>query len=205
MNIKGLFKVDSRIIKYLWIIFALLLIDHTIKLITYSSLDIHEEIKIIGDLVRIQLELNDGTSFSVPFQNETDRFLKISLKIFLSIILFFTLLYFINKKVSKMLLLGLSLSFAGTLGNLIDRVFYGAILNNAIENYTNKWFHGRVIDMFSINLFEIQFPRWVPIIGGNDYIFFEPIFNFADLILFIGGTVSIFILLKNRNKQNFAE
>lgn len=201
MNIKELFKIDKRFIKYVLIIFAVLVIDHTIKIITYRSLNLHGEIRIFGDWLKIQLELNDGTSFAVPFQSESDRYLKISLKILLSIILFFVIAYFLNKKEPKLLLLGLSLSFAGTLGNLIDRIFYGILLNNALDIYPNKWFHGRVIDMFSFQLFEIQFPSWFPLSGGTKYMFFEPIFNFADLALFIGGIISILSLIKMRKRN----
>jgi signal peptidase II len=201
MNIRELLKVDERFIKYIWIIFVVLVIDHTIKIITYSSLNLHEEIRVIGDWVKIQLELNDGTSFAIPFQSEGDRYLKISVKIFISFVLFFVMLYFLNKKESKLLLLGLALSFAGTLGNLIDRIFYGVLLNNALEIYSNKWLHGRVIDMFSFHFFEILLPAWFPISGETKYMFFEPIFNFADLVLFIGGIISILGLIKMRKKK----
>ncbi|MGD8782631.1 MAG: signal peptidase II [Ignavibacteria bacterium] len=204
MNIKELLKVDKRFIKYIWIIIVVLVIDHTIKITTYSSLSLHEEIRIIGDWIKVQLELNDGTSFAIPFQSEGDRYLKISVKIFLSFILLLVMLYFLNKKGPKLLIFGLALSFAGTLGNLIDRTFYGVLLNNALDIYPNKWFHGRVIDMFSLHLFEIQLPTWFPISGGSKYMFFEPVFNFADLVLFIGVIISILGLIKMRKKKYYS-
>lgn len=182
ISVKEFFIIDKTFYRYLILIFAVLIIDHLIKIIVYSNFELHEGINLIGSWFRIQLELNDGTAFAVPFNSEFDRYFKISVKFLLSIILMVTMLFFLNKKGSKFLIIGLALCFAGTLGNLIDRIFYGVIINNALDIYSIKWFHGRVIDMFSVHLFDIIIPNWLPLIGGNKFIVFEPIFNFADLI-----------------------
>jgi len=195
-SIKESFQIDNRFIKYLWIILIALLVDHLIKLIVYHNLNLHEEIKIIGDWFRIRLELNDGTAFSNAFNNETDRHLKILIKFFVSLVLLISLIYFINKRESKIILNGLSLCFAGTIGNMIDRIFYGVFINNALDSYSLKWFHGRVIDMFYFPLFEIKLPDLFPIIGGKNYLFFEPVFNFSDLISVIGAIMTVIGLIK---------
>lgn len=203
-NIKQYFKIDRRCTKYLVIILIAISIDHLTKLIVYHNLILHEEIKIIGDWFRIRLELNDGTAFSNLFENETDRYLKILIKFFTTIILLTCLIYFINKHPVKTLLAGLALCFAGNIGNLIDRVFYGVLLNNSLDNYSMKWFHGQIIDMFYFPLFEFKWPNWFPVIGGKDFLFFEPVFNFSDLILVIGAILTIVGLIKIRilNKLN---
>lgn len=205
LNIKELFKIDKTVIKYFWMIFAVLVIDHTIKIIVYNNFELHQGIRLVGDWIRIKLELNDGTAFAVPFNSELDRYFKIALKILVLFILLLALLYFLNKKESKLVTTGLALCFSGTLGNLIDRIFFGVLLNNNLGIYSFKWFHGRVIDMFSFQLFEIHIPNWFPSIGGNNYIFFEPIFNFADLILVIGGVLSFIGLVKIRNNKKLLE
>ena len=170
----------------------------------YHNLILHEEIKIIGDWFRIRLELNDGTAFSNLFENETDRYLKILIKFFTTIVLLLCLIYFINKHRVKTLLVGLALCFAGNIGNLIDRVFYGVLINNSLDNYSMKWFHGQIIDMFYFPLFEVKLPNWFPVIGGKDFLFFEPVFNFSDLILLIGAIMTIVGLIKIKilNKLN---
>ena len=204
INIKQYFKINGRCINYLLIILIALSIDHLIKLIVYHNLILHEEIKIIGNIFRIRLELNDGMAFSNLFENETDRYLKILIKFFASLALLISLIYFINKRGSKIILSGLSLCFAGNTGNLIDRVFYGVFIDNSLDKYSMKWFHGQIIDMLYFPLFEVKLPNWFPVIGGKEFLFFEPVFNFSDLILFIGAIMIMvgLIKMKNLNKLN---
>ncbi|MCX6239502.1 MAG: signal peptidase II [Bacteroidia bacterium] len=201
INLKEDLKIDKRIIKYLWVILILLFIDQTIKLIVYKNFALHEETKIISDWFRIRLELNDGIAFANPFINETDRYFKISTKILLSIVLFICLIFFINKRGPKILLYGLALCFAGSIGNLIDRVFHGVLLSNSLDIYSTKWFHGCVIDMFYLPLFEIKLPNWFPFRAGENYLFFEPVFNFSDLVLLTGAVMAFVELVKTGKKK----
>ncbi|MBQ4083699.1 MAG: signal peptidase II, partial [Bacteroidaceae bacterium] len=39
---------------------------------------------------------------------------------------------------------------------------------------------GKVVDMFYFPLVEWNWPDWLPFVGGEHFIFFSPIFNFAD-------------------------
>jgi signal peptidase II len=196
INFKEDFKIGRSIGKYLWIILILLFFDQLIKITVFKTFELHEELKVIGDWFRIHLELNDGIAFSNPFISEKDRYLKIFLKIFLVIFLFVSLLYFLNKRSSEILLYGLALCLAGSTGNLIDRVFHGILLNNSLDIYSIKWFHGQIIDMFYFPIFEFHIPEWFPSEGGENFLFFEPVFNLADLILFIGGVITFIGLLK---------
>jgi len=177
IDIKTVFRIDKSILKYLWIILILLFIDQLIKVVVYNTFVPHEELKIIGEWFRIRLELNDGIAFSNLFKNETDRYVKIFIKILLTIICFISLIYFLNKPSPKILLNGLALCIAGSTGNLIDRIFHGILLNNSLDIYSTKWFHGQIIDMF-----------YFPI--------FEPVFNLADLLLLIGGVIAFVGLIK---------
>jgi len=40
--------------------------------------------------------------------------------------------------------------------------------------------HGRVVDMLYFPIVEGHFPSWLPIWGGEDFMFFRPICNLAD-------------------------
>ena len=57
-------------------------------------------------------------------------------------------------------------------------------------------FHGHVVDMFYFPLVEWDWPSFVPLIGGNHFIFFSPIFNFADACISCG--VIALILFYNK-------
>ena len=86
--------------------------------------------------------------------------------------------------------------FAGALGNIIDSTFYGLIFSRSTDlqlavlfppdgGYASL-FHGAVVDMFYFPLFEGRFPEWLPIWGGEHYLFFRPVFNLADAAITVG-------------------
>jgi signal peptidase II len=80
----------------------------------------------------------------------------------------------------------LALILGGAVGNVIDSTFYGVFLNNAPFDSPIRWFHGQVIDMLFFPLFRFNWPDWVPVVGGDNFLFFSPVFNIADSSIFIG-------------------
>jgi len=91
-----------------------------------------------------------------------------------------------------------ALIFAGALGNIIDSTFYGVIYQNA------PLFHGRVVDMFYFPLISGDFPKWVPFWGGQDFVFFRPVFNLADAAISV-GVILILISQKHYFKHQTPE
>ena len=103
-----------------------------------------------------------------------------------------------------------SLILAGAIGNLIDCAFYGLIFNNPMPPAVATLFpsmggyapllHGQVVDMLYFPLFSFYWPEWMPLVGGEYFEFFHPIFNLADsavtvgvilLICFFSGSLSL--------------
>ena len=93
----------------------------------------------------------------------------------------------------------LCLIFAGAVGNLIDSLFYGEIFSHSYgqvatlfpdEGYAS-FFHGHVVDMLQFPLVSWTWPSWVPFVGGEDYTFFQYVFNIADTAISTG----VFLLL----------
>ena len=92
------------------------------------------------------------------------------------------------------------------MGNVIDCIFYGVIFDNPVPPFTATFmpdgggygtlFHGRVVDMFYFPLVEWNWPNWLPFVGGEHFIFFQPIFNFADAALSVGVIVLILFYSK---------
>jgi len=58
--------------------------------------------------------------------------------------------------------------------------------------------------MFYFPLLSGNFPQWVPIWGGQDYIFFRPVFNFADASISV-GVIAILIFQKRYFKHEVPE
>ena len=97
-----------------------------------------------------------------------------------------------------------SLIYAGALGNLLDSMFYGLIFEESTYAHVAKIFpahgyagflHGRVVDMLYFPLVKSHFPSWVPLIGGDDFEFFSPIFNIADASISV-GVITLFVFQK---------
>jgi signal peptidase II len=81
------------------------------------------------------------------------------------------------------------LIFAGAIGNIIDSVFYGVFFGY------EKLLHGRVVDMFYFPIIEGHYPQWFPVWGGEEFIFFRPVFNLADASISV-GVIIIFLFQK---------
>ena len=89
-----------------------------------------------------------------------------------------------------------SLILTGALGNIIDSVFYGVIFNESTHSQIasfmpdgggySTWFYGKVVDMFYFPIIDTNWPTWMPFVGGEHFIFFSPIFNFADAAISCG-------------------
>ena len=45
---------------------------------------------------------------------------------------------------------------------------------------------GKVVDMFYFPLIVTTWPEWVPYFGGEEFIFFSPVFNYADANISVG-------------------
>lgn len=186
--------------KYFLVALLVIIIDQTSKLLVYKYMYIHQEVNVLGDWFRIHYLLNPGMAFGIRWENE---FGKLALTLFRIVAMFgigFYLVKMVNKGVHSGFLFCMALILGGALGNVIDSTFYGVFLNNAPFDSPTKWFHGQVIDMLYFPLFSTTLPEWVPLRGGGEFSFFDPVFNIADSSIFIG--VAIILL---RQKHFFKE
>jgi signal peptidase II len=63
-----------------------------------------------------------------------------------------------------------------------------------------SFLHGNVVDMLYFPVIEGHFPKWVPGWGGQELIFFRPIFNLADAAIST-GVITILVFQKRFFKQ----
>ena len=109
-----------------------------------------------------------------------------------------------RKKNSQLLVFCLCLILAGAIGNLIDSVFYGVIFSSSIGQVATLFpelgyaplFYGSVVDMIQFPLATWVWPEWIPNNGGQEYTFFEYVFNLADSYISTG--VLTLLLFNNK-------
>ena len=171
---------------------AAIVIDQAIKIWVKTSMYMHEMIEITP-WFKILFTENRGMAFGMELMD------KLFLTSFRIVAVAF-LIYIIGKQIKQgidyLFLICLSLILAGATGNIIDCLFYGMVFNNPpapiIAEFVSwgtgydTMFYGRVVDMFYFPLVEWNWPDWLPFCGGEHFIFFSPIFNFADACISCG-------------------
>lgn len=175
--------------RYFILALVVIVIDQTSKLLVYNYMYLHQEINVIGDWFRLHYLLNPGMAFGIRWNNE---FGKLALTAF-RIIAMFGIGYYLwkmaHRKAHPGFLWCMALILGGAVGNVIDSIFYGVILDNHPPGSPTPWFHGQVIDMLFFPIFDFYWPEWVPFVGGQYFLFFSPVFNIADSSIFIGVVV----------------
>ena len=184
----------------------LVVIDQIIKIVVKTNMEIGQHIHVIGNWFQILFIENEGMAFGMKFGGSVGKFLLS----FFRLGLFAALCWWISSLVRKSVdenggqalledgtprvptgvLLGLTLITAGALGNIIDSLFYGIIFDYA------PFMFGKVVDMFYFPIIDTTWPDWVPFVGGNDFLFFAPVFNFADSCVTVGALYLIFFQYK---------
>lgn len=175
-----------------WMTLLILAVDQWIKIAVKTGMYLHQSIRVT-DWFYILFTENRGMAFGMEIM---DKYLLTSFRIVAVVFL----AWYVGRQVRKGMpwgyLICLVLVMAGAAGNIIDCLFYGMVFNNPPaplraefvpwgEGYETLM-QGRVVDMFYFPLVEWDWPSWLPLLGGNHFIFFSPIFNFADACISCG-------------------
>lgn len=118
--------------KVFFIIFIAVLLDQVIKILVINNLNLYENIPVIKNFFHLNLIHNIGAAFSIL---SGQILFLILISVFVLIILFNDIIKDNNHVLAKSILI------SGIIGNLIDRVF-----------------RGYVIDYISITVFKYTFP-----------------------------------------------
>lgn len=185
------------------VVMTILAIDQAIKIWVKTNMHLGQEIQILGfDRALIHFVENEGMAFGwkLDLGNEYD-YGKLLLSLFRIGAVGFLIYYIrnlIKEKMPNGLIFSFSLILAGALGNIIDSAIYGLIFSESSYHTENiaqlfpaeggygTFLHGKVVDMFYFPLLDGVFPAWLPIWGGEPYLFFRPVFNFADAAITVG-------------------
>ena len=187
----------SKSQKTILLVFLIIFVDQFSKLWVKTHLQLGEGIHVF-DWFYILFVENNGMAFGIEFIG----------KIFLSlfrIIAVCLLVYYIYKllkgnKTTYGYIASVAAVLAGAIGNIIDCVFYGIMFTDSYGRVAKMFppeggyetlFRGKVVDMLYFPIIESSFPSWIPFVGGQDFVFFSPVFNLADSAICIG----IFVII----------
>lgn len=189
------------------IILFSLVADQVIKVAVKTGMYLHQSIRITDWFYLVFTE-NRGMAFGMELM---DKYLLTSFRIVAVAVLTWYLVKLIRKGGEAWgYLICLSLILAGAAGNIFDCLFYGMIFNNPPAPMLAEFvpwgtgydtlMQGRVVDMFYFPLVEWNWPDWLPLWGGNHFIFFSPIFNYADSCISV-GVVALLLFYHKRIQQ----
>jgi signal peptidase II len=180
------------------IVIAVLVIDQVLKIWIKTNMYIGEEFNLMGNWFIIHFTENNGMAFGLELGGSYG---KLALSLF-RVFAVFGIGYIFHYVIKNMYHFGLitcvSLILAGALGNIIDSVFYGKLFGYA------DLLHGRVVDMFYMPIIQGHYPDWFPLWAGDEFVFFRPVYNFADAAISI-GVITIILFQNKFLNQEFKE
>jgi len=154
---------NKRVLIFSIISIMLIVIDQIIKLWSFNSLRMGNSITIISNILELDYLENRGAAFGI-FQGNVVALAIISIMIMVIIIVYMVK----NKIKNQIFLLALIFIISGGIGNLIDRIFRG----------------------FVIDYIELLFIKF-------------PVFNMADVYVFLGAIlISYYILFLEEKEKN---
>lgn len=196
------------------IIALIVLVDQLLKIYIKTNFLLNTSQPVLGNWFQLYFVENPGMAYGWKFGGNWG---KVALTVFrLGAVVFGTwyLGDIIRKKQHKGFIFCAALVYAGALGNLIDSCFYGLIFDkgmifdtqikdhigyNGLATFSSNGYasflHGNVVDMLYFPIIETHFPAWFPGWGGEEFIFFRPIFNIADASIST-GIISILVFQK---------
>ena len=187
------------------VILAVLFIDQASKIWVKTNMELAEEIPVFGDWFIIHFTENNGMAFGLELAGDYGKLILSVFRILAVCLIGWYIFQMPKKGASRGLMLSAALIFAGALGNILDSAFYGLIFNESYYQVASLmpaeggyagFLYGKVVDMLYFPLYEGFLPNWVPIWGGEYFIFFRPVFNIADSAITCGVAS---ILLFHRN------
>lgn len=190
-----------------------MLIDQVSKIYIKTNFKLHDSVEVLS-WFKIYFIENEGMAWGTKLSDfitfVSERAAKKFLTIFRIVAIFgigYWLYISAKREAPGVLILAISLIFAGALGNIIDSMFYGIWFTDSYGQVASFMpesggydglLHGKVVDMLYFPIYKGYLPDWLPLYGGKFFTFFEPVFNIADMSISTG-----FIMLIVFNKKAF--
>nr|WP_293838190.1 lipoprotein signal peptidase [uncultured Arsenicibacter sp.] len=184
--------IQKSPLKYFLFAIVLIAVDQAVKMAVHHFMapGFAGQIKLVGDWFKLHYVLNPGMAFGMQLSHTYGKLILSVFRLFAMAGIGWYLVYLARRGAPDGLLWAMAMILAGAVGNVIDSTFYGVLLGNAPYDAPTPWFHGQVIDMVFIDVWEGFIPEWVPVWGGQYYS--TPIFNIADACIFVGVCFILF-------------
>jgi signal peptidase II len=124
------------------IIFAIVFLDQITKILAVNNLEYGNPVEVIGSFFMLTLIYNEGGAMGTNIGSS--NYYLIASVIILAVILY----YLYTQREHKTLTMPLSFISGGAIGNLIDRISYGKVVDFLD------------FDFFNINIFGYRLERW---------------------------------------------
>ena len=187
------------------LIIVVLLIDQVSKIYIKTQFQLGEAVEVFNWFKILFIE-NDGMAWGIEIPGDYGKIILTLFRIVAIAAIGYWLNKSIDEKAAPVLVLSITLILAGAIGNIVDSVFYGLIFDGSYDQIATLFaeqpygelLKGKVVDMLYFPIYDNVLPEWIPIWGGERFVFFEPVFNVADTSISIG-----FVLLLIFNKKAF--
>jgi signal peptidase II len=177
-------------------VILLLVCDQAVKIWVKTHMQLGESIEVFP-WFKICFTENAGMAFGIEL---VDTYILTLFRIVIVCLFGAFILKLVKRNYKFGFILCASMILAGALGNIIDCTFYGLLFDHSYGQVAtflpesggySTFLNGKVVDMLYFPLIKTVWPSWIPVWGGEEFVFFRPIFNVADSSI----CVSVFILL----------
>lgn len=186
--------------KSILLILLILLADQTLKILVKTNMPLYQQIPILGNWGILHFIENNGMAFGMSLPGSWGKILLTSFRMVAVAGIIIYMRQLIKIKAHTGLILTLAMVMAGALGNIIDSVFYGMIFSESTPFQVATLFpdgggyapvfQGKVVDMFYFPMIKGNYPDWFR--GGDNFIFFRPVFNIADSSITVAVAIILF-------------
>lgn len=182
--------------RFLWLSAIIVAVDQATKAAILqwmaSPAGVPRSIPVVGDWLRLTFTENPGMAFGITVGPPGT----VTVLSIIATCLVAGYIYQVRTGYSPYVW-SLSLIFGGAVGNIIDRVFYGVLLDYG------SYFTGHVVDFIHVSLWKGFIPDIVPLIGGA-YMELFPIWNVADMAIVL-GVVGVLFFHRTFHERRLSE
>jgi signal peptidase II len=185
--------------RFLWLSAFVVAVDQATKAAVLQYMTpqngVPQSIPMLGDWLRLTFTENPGMAFGLTFGPPGT----VTVLSLIATCLVAGYIYQVRHGYAPYVW-SLALIFGGALGNIVDRVFYGVLLDYG------TYFTGHVVDFIHVSLWRGFIPDVIPLIGGA-YMELFPIWNVADMAIVLGvvGVLSFHRTFHHRRLTDAAQ